>query len=1254
MSEIYNNHNYYRSEKTFIESMLDSYGSSGRIFTSEQINNLNLSDKYNYIRFHCLSKKWRSSYMYMSDMQTLIMNIYKKHNYDGNFNTENFPMFLDDCGFVIYVDIDYDIIGETIQNATIINDEFARITFRTASTLIGNITGANIMSFVPEQLSEDETGRIKCGAHTFIFLPHNLYGETREQFILEYINKFKEDANDHYNAHADHLLQHGDAIPLTLDSIIDPAPLKRYSSIIIPFSKKDFNSRNYRILTTTDVGETLSIPNHSAESYEAICNSYKSRSTFAAFVNNNGIIEVDYSKCRTVKERRELFKKSLTARFEKYEWSSGFNSLIRTCCFFFDFCSGLSILREDHPFIQKFKKGIWFGDKQSGFKFVKVLMDMYYTIFYLHGELPTGFDEHLPEIILETIDVLYIRGGKTNREDILNQITNYVKFNLENRISQDLDDEGYYKHPNMYDKLKDIDTQSHALRYGDKARCKSIPKSELDEYMTAWTSVDDILKCCIQRFATYVNDEIMKHIETEIEPFNQRCYDRNVDRYNFEMMYSNTEDKNFYYQQFINLNKGFIFAEVFQYDIENFNRVVIEILKSYTEYYIYIVNSGNNVTTYIYNIQQSNILSRLPYNQWIIDNYNALDEWLSVLIDNIIDPISKREIYEGDGGINLLLKLFVDKYGLIRKPNPNKEAITGMLVSKNPIVFKNQIRKNIAEYYSQLTKPNITEYQPALPMGDKAFFAVRNGIIEWYFDRNKIDENHKDGKWMTKFSTNNHNKIIPAYSAAKYHIDYDPNQGHYRKTINELLDDIYPDPQDKNYILDLLSSTVCPIILKDVFLFMFGTGADGKSTINSILMHVLGGKEKILCYENGKQFTLQIPHGYYSSMSSNVLTQAKQRGGTDEGGAINLKNRTYCVTQEPPKGKINVETIKDWTGQGTSHARGLYEHDEGFTVNSLIVCETNIDPVYDLIDDGVKRRFKIYRHRAKFVNESNKHLYRYADPRYVHPVDPGKIEEIKTNVEYWEAFLHILLEHALELLNNGIKSLQNIPTPDDIQDTTNRSFGKSSSLAGWLENNVASCSDKIVTKDEFGNIHEEYDYKNWLLASDLIGWIKTANKNNKEEKILSCFKNSSDMTAEIVSCISNAYAGRLFRIQDPRIYKRRYANTGNVEVDAVYINKLIRRANGEDLGPEGGPISKTEFIRDYLGGYATKCIQDTLTLQDYGDIVILGAKYTGGAEAINPGNNNNNNFEVNRVSSFSQIGIMTNANSFVKTNDIDL
>ena len=1284
----------------FIEQQINDYLKSHLIITKEQYDEMRSHNDercLNLVRFHT-NKDKGCSYMSTFQFQKLLVDTYNYHSAMHNYVTEQYSLSIDDAGFLVYVDVDYDMSDVNINTATQINDLFSNILTQEIGKMMNTLEiheNINILSFVPNQLESNEMGLIKGGVHIFIFFPYMLIGQDRQNVkakILE-IPIQNEQIKIIFNQYSSNLLIHGEGLPLTPESLIDPQPLDRYSSQIMPYTKKhwvlskDPEPRNYRLSNICNTSgqefSKLIIPPHSQASFNEIVVS-PSQSSISNI--NYGNINFDSTQSAvqfqpswatasplptspnpstnqqvsidklSISKRRRVFTTKIRNKFTNYHWTNT-SALINQCCFMFDFCSSLAILEDSHPFLQMFQKGIWLGNKKSANKFINHIMNMYYIIFYLNMPIPPDFDKYLPELILDTIECLYIRGLKTNRDDVLNQITNYVNFCLEQRISQELVTENtentenfqpnqivqnvrrFYRYPNKYDILKDSQLHHYATTWGNVSKRSTIQKDSKQYFQEQWAKVLPVIDRMLNHFTAYIIHNIMEPMEKEIEPFSPSSYKRNVNEYSFKLMNNNITDKLFYIEQLQNFNKGLLFANLYQSSMKCYNKIVEDMVNAYTHHYIYCTTNNKIRQIYIYNIQQTSELESMPYNQWILDTFDALSSWTTHLLDSIFEPISKKEIYNGEGGINYMISLFADTYEIMEKARAGKEkAINALIQTNNKNNFKQEVKTNLIKHYSEMKDETIMVYPAAY---QTEYFAVRNGILHFICDETART-------WKVELLTDNHDKIIPSYSMAKYSSHYDKRNPYYDKVM-KVLSDIYPTEEDREFILDFFSSTICPSIQKDNFLFMFGTGGDGKSTINTLLRCILGGQQELVCREEGQQIKLKNPCGYFGSMDSSTMTSKKQRGSADEGGTINLVNKTYAVMMEPASGKIRSETIKAWTGFGPIQARGIYKASQEVIVNCLIVCETNDQPNFDIMDEAMKRRIKIFYHQAKFINEFQKYRFKYADQRNIHTMDPDSINMIRDNVEYWEALLQILIEHALNLLNRGIKILSKIDPPFNVKQFTEASFKKSSSLSGWLENNIIR-NEELVRVE--GSDYTDIRLWGWLSANVLIDRIKRA---NKETRLLDAgMKNEKEMTEEIVKALDNTYGGCMFRINPELIKRVETAPVGNANIDIHKVENLIHNMSGitdEDI---------RGYINDYMiGGQSVRSMRESITTDSYSDIVILGISLADGngvginnqVELINQWQNRNNNQNGNmNVNGNGNMNVNMNGNGNMNVN----
>ncbi|KAK8895475.1 hypothetical protein M9Y10_023941 [Tritrichomonas musculus] len=139
------------------------------------------------------------------------------------------------------------------------------------------------------------------------------------------------------------------------------------------------------------------------------------------------------------------------------------------------------------------------------------------------------------------------------------------------------------------------------------------------------------------------------------------------------------------------------------------------------------------------------------------------------------------------------------------------------------LVYRNILSSFTQERYAPLRKLGITTSE---------YFPMRNGLLEFT----------KDGE--TIFHRDNHDKFMNAYTYVIWEDDYDPNKSDEHKedhdAILRMIDQIYPIPAEREYAIYVYSSTLHGRGQRDQFFIQYGTGGDGKTTMNIFVNSMLG------------------------------------------------------------------------------------------------------------------------------------------------------------------------------------------------------------------------------------------------------------------------------------------------------------------------------------------------------------------------------------------------------------------------------
>ena len=1218
---------------TKMKVMFEKYLNTHVAIKPDEFHDLPQTQQMKYVQLHSSMVADSTCYMTTDMLHQFIINIWTYHMEDQDYDTEPFNLVIDKAGFVLYIDLDFYITGLDKYDAYDLNSSIASHMEDATQVMISATLGDEhshtvVMTFVPRDVAEDgHSGFMKGGVHIFVYFPCMIVGDDREECIahlfdaMDKSDELKALMNEHANHLVDHQSTSDNPIRATLHSLVDDQRLRNYSAILFPFAQKDFKSRTYGLksyivdqhvigyedgtekVEEATMDETLMIPTHSENSFKLLyANKFKQYSSGFQTIELNE--RVDYSSISDVKQRRQTFLNLLTQKFSRPGWESISFSVNSCCCFFFDFCSALSILSSDHPFLSYFEQGkvLWSSGVDNFKRFAKLLCDIYYIMFTLQTGLPMDFDDMLPDLILYTLEPLFTRGNKHDFDDLRNQIEQYLRQIVESKPATIRDPE----QQNMYEFLKSPFAERGAaflmrpynIAGFNGPDCANKEKAKTKNDNTKyWNKLKHYTQRVFANFTDYVIKEVMMPMRREIEPFSSKQIERNISILSYRTLRSLKDEYDFYIGQLKNLSKCFMFSYFCQCGMKDYEGVCMKIVHAFTKYYVHAKVINKVVFPYVYNIQQTPNLENMPYNQWILDSSNALDGWIVNILDRVIFPITTLSEFSSPGGLGSVMTLIYKTYPIFtiggNGSTKNAELFMLMQPTSNLNTIKKNIKCNLNEYFTTIINTAEEQIKTYPAAYHTSYFAVRNGILEYVYDCDVCNS------WQVRLLTNNHDKIIPSYSMARFTPNYNMTSNTYVDTVMGVLRDIYPIESEREYILDMFSTAVCPNIQKDEFLFMYGSGADGKSTVNSILRAMLGSTATQTCYENDTQIILTNPGGYCTSMESSTLGAEKKRGSADEGGTINLKDKTYCVIAEPPRAEIKSEVIKAWTGFNVIQSRGMYMASEEITVNCLIVCETNVDPTYDTVDDAIKRRIKVYQHKSKFITESNKDQHPFANKLFTHWADSDKINKIIKHVEYWEAFLHILVKHALKLLNNGVCTVSNIPAPLSVEAATQGSFKNSSTLSGWLEMNVKRNRRIIKQQDDTGNECTKSEMWGWVSASQLIDRIRRANRPKDGVRLTKASPHSSDattITREIVNNLNAIYGGTLFKISREHIVEE-----GTSNIDANKVNELIEKANHMEV---------REFIDTYISGASSISDMNYSEFpESYLDILILGISF---------------------------------------------
>ena len=617
----------------------------------------------------------------------------------------------------------------------------------------------------------------------------------------------------------------------------------------------------------------------------------------------------------------------------------------------------------------------------------------------------------------------------------------------------------------------------------------------------------------IKPWVTFIKDIIIAGMTDEIRPFRQRLVETDDPRR--DVTFQSVMPKQASVNNNAAIEESFYtktlrcWCTMFLY-VETYSNTVLtesirSILTAFSRYFIWYNKSiSGNASLYIYNIKQTNMLSKYPYNQWLLDTCDGdcLRTWIKSLYLQFIKPelVTENKVF----GIVPMLKNL-----------ERAQLIESMTCAKQIKPFANfdqdmeKMYKNIISAFAQEHWDPPKEFDVA----SSNFFPMRNGILEF------LD----DGSVQMHY--NNHSRFMNAYTNIIWSDNYDTNCTAFKK-IQNMWREIFPDQEERDYSLKLFSSTLTGAILKDMFIIPYGTGGDGKTMSQTALLCVLGAEglnSKVPIEEDGKIEYVENPNGLGTTMKTETVL-VSNKSNHDSGGISQLKDKRFCTVQEPDPnlsgGKLNCARIKEILSGAPLTAREIYKKAEAFTPNCLITLQTNLLLAYTEDTDAIRRRVTVIPYRSKFTTEINKD--KMTKLQYKFKADPQLGRDLVNNASYWQALFYTLLPYARDLIRSNIKALSDIKRPNSIIKATNESFAHSNGLVGWINN-------KITRREGHA-----------LCITDLVSLIIEDHnmERTKNGGILSS-NNARERQIEIWSQLMGTFMGRIYKLKDSFYNKRK-------------------------------------------------------------------------------------------------------------------
>jgi hypothetical protein len=346
--------------------------------------------------------------------------------------------------------------------------------------------------------------------------------------------------------------------------------------------------------------------------------------------------------------------------------------------------------------------------------------------------------------------------------------------------------------------------------------------------------------------------------------------------------------------------------------------------------------------------------------------------------------------------------------------------------------------------------------------------------------------------------------------------DYEEPTNEEKEDIENALDKMFPNKEEKKLFLILLSLTLFGKTIEK-FIIMTGGGRNGKGVINELNRKMLGN---------------------YGYTCANAVLLSPIKDGANQ-TIRNMNNKRGIVYREPDSGtysKINSCTVKELTGGSEINARGLHSSDTTTHLRAthFLECNTKPDMSGD-IDDAIIMRLIIIEFVSTFTKnkedvDENNHVY-LGDDDLKEPVwqEQHRCALFQILTEYWKI----------------IKDDMNIDKfiPSIVKDRVKTYMSKSNKLMNWFNNHYEQVDDDkkvIVLRDVYQAYKDSEDYMNL----------------NKEEKRKTTEKSMIEFFEK------NPFTRKCYHLRDKRKSTQEYYNKS--EVRNVLWSFRIRKEEDND------------------------------------------------------------------------------------------
>jgi len=265
--------------------------------------------------------------------------------------------------------------------------------------------------------------------------------------------------------------------------------------------------------------------------------------------------------------------------------------------------------------------------------------------------------------------------------------------------------------------------------------------------------------------------------------------------------------------------------------------------------------------------------------------------------------------------------------------------------------------------------------------------------------------------------------------------------------------------EDYNFILSHLGYCITSETKEQKYLNAYGASAsNGKSTIIKIMeavfnIYVFKADKRLFSESFGKS------HKYFSGM----------------------KNKRIVYIEELDKKKTDGDLLKDIVDGNKMNNEVLFGTTEKIDISFKLMFFSNNIMNFDA-DSGIKRRMIAMEFNSIFAEAEDLAEKRATYPNSdVFKIDRNLLDMFKNNVEYKNAFMHLVIEESRSYFKNGLT------IPESYKKATNDLCDENDKMKQFIENQfeITKRDEDRITKDEFHELYSAHTKCNYAWTSIL-------------------------------------------------------------------------------------------------------------------------------------------------------------------------